>query len=172
MVDAAGEIRPHWRHLANGLASLGLPALHDRWREARRLLRESGATYNVYGDPQGLERPWLLDPIPVLISSAEWSEIEWGLMQRAELLNLILRDVYGPQNLVRHGLLPAELVFAHGGFLRPCHPMATTTPHSLVLYAADLVRAADGRVHVLGDRTQAPSGAGYALENRVVMSRV
>ena len=172
MIDADGEIRPHWRHLVNALGILGLPALHDRWREARRLLRESGATYNVYGDPQGLERPWLLDPIPVLISSDEWREIEEGLMQRAELLNLILRDLYGPQDLIRRGLLPAELVYAHGGFLRPCHPMPDVPRHPLVLYAADVVRGPDGRVHVLSDRTQAPSGAGYALENRVVMSRV
>jgi len=75
MVGADGEIRPHWRYLAEALGTLGLPALHDRWREARRLLRESGATYNVYGDPQGLERPWQLDPIPALVSSDEWREI-------------------------------------------------------------------------------------------------
>jgi uncharacterized circularly permuted ATP-grasp superfamily protein/uncharacterized alpha-E superfamily protein len=171
MVDADGAVRPHWRYVANALGTLGLPALHDRWRDARRLLRESGATYNVYGDPQGLERPWLLDPIPVVISSDEWREIEDGLVQRAELLNLILRDLYGPQELLKQGLLPPELVFGHGGFLRPCHPMPSQ-PHPLVLYSADLVRGPDGRVHVLADRTQAPSGAGYALENRVVMSRV
>jgi len=172
MVDAAGEVRPHWRYLANALGTLGLPTLHDRWREARRLLRESGATYNVYGDPQGLERPWVLDPIPVLISSDEWRDIEWGLMQRAELLDLILRDLYGPQELVRRGLLPPELVFSHAGFLRPCHPMEGSSAHKLILYAADIVRGTDGRVQVLSDRTQAPSGAGYALENRVVLSRV
>jgi uncharacterized circularly permuted ATP-grasp superfamily protein/uncharacterized alpha-E superfamily protein len=172
MIGAAGEIRQHWRYLAEALGALGLPALHDRWREARRLLYESGATYNVYGDPLGLKRPWQLDPIPVLISSDEWREIEWGLVQRAELLNLILRDIYGPQDLIKKGLLPLELVYAHGGFLRPCHPLRTPGPHSLILYAADIARGRDGRVRVLSDRTQAPSGAGYALENRVVMSRV
>jgi len=172
MVGPDGEVRPHWRYVAEALGTLGLPALHDRWRETRRLLRESGATYNVYGDPQGLERPWQLDPIPMLVSSDEWREIEWGLMQRAELLNLILRDIYGPQDLIKKGFLPLELVYAHGGFLRPCHPMRMAGPHALVLYAADVARGPDGRVRVLSDRTQAPSGAGYALENRVVMSRV
>ena len=172
MVGADGEIRPHWRYLAEALGTLGLPALHDRWREARRLLRESGATYNVYGDPQGLERPWQLDPIPALVSSDEWREIEWGLVQRAELLNLILRDIYGPQDLIKKGFLPLELVYAHRGFLRPCHPLRTSGPHSLILYAADIARGPDGHVRVLSDRTQAPSGAGYALQNRVVMSRV
>jgi len=75
MVGPDGEVRGHWRYLADALGTLGLRALHDRWREARRLLRESGATYNVYGDPQGLKRPWQLDPIPALVSSDEWREI-------------------------------------------------------------------------------------------------
>jgi uncharacterized circularly permuted ATP-grasp superfamily protein/uncharacterized alpha-E superfamily protein len=172
MVDADGAVRPHWRYLAEAIATLGLPALHDRWRDTRRLLRESGATYNVYGDPHGLERLWQLDPIPMLVSSDEWREIEWGLMQRAELLDLVLKDIYGPQELIREGILPLELVYAHGGFLRPCHPMSSAGTYGLTLYAADVARGPDGRVRVLSDRTQAPSGAGYALENRVVSSRV
>jgi uncharacterized circularly permuted ATP-grasp superfamily protein/uncharacterized alpha-E superfamily protein len=172
MLDADGTVRPHWRHLTETMAQLGLPALHDRSREARRLLRETGATYNVYGDPQGYERPWPLDPIPALISSDEWLEIETALVQRAELLDLILRDVYGPQDLLRHGLLPPELVYGHPGFLRPCHPLRAPARHALVLYAVDLARGPDGQMRVLSDRTQAPSGSGYALANRLVMSRV
>src|SRR5262245_8439344 len=123
MVDADGAVRPHWRYVVGALGTLGLPALHDRWRETRRLLRKSGATYNVYGDPAGRERLWQLDPVPMLLSSDEWREIEWGLMQRAELLDLILKDVYGPQELIRTGIVPLELVYTHGGFLRPCHPL-------------------------------------------------
>jgi len=172
MLGPQGEVRPHWRYLADALTTLGLPALHDRSREARRLLHESGATYNVYGDPQGLERPWQLDPIPVLMPSDEWSGIESGLVQRAELLNLVLKDTYGPQELIREGILPLELVYAHGGFLRPCHPLRIPAAHALTLYAADIARGSDGAFRVLSDRSQAPSGAGYALENRVVMSRV
>jgi uncharacterized circularly permuted ATP-grasp superfamily protein/uncharacterized alpha-E superfamily protein len=172
LLDAGGAVRPHWRHLAATLEQLGLPALHEREREARRLLRETGATYNVYGDPQGYERPWLLDPIPALISSDEWMEIETGLVQRADLLDLVLRDVYGPQDLLRHGLLPPELVYGHPGFLRPCHPLRAPGRHALVLYAVDLARGPDGAMRVLSDRTQAPSGSGYALANRLVMSRV
>src|SRR5262245_29430885 len=170
MVDAQGAVRPHWRYLADALARLGIPALHERWREVRRLLRESGATYHVYDDPQATERPWQLDPIPVLISSDEWRHVEWGLGQRAELLDLVLKDLYGPQELVRSGLLPLELVYAHAGFLRPCHPLRPGAAHALTLYAADIARTGDGSVRVLSDRTQAPSGAGYALENRVVSS--
>ena len=172
MLTPQGEIRAHWRYLAEAIGSLGVEVLNDRWREARRLLRESGVTYNIYGDPEGFERPWQLDPIPVLVPSDEWRDIEIGLLQRAELLDLILKDLYGPQELIQRGLLPLELVYGHDGFLRACHGVRPPAAHALTLYAADLARAPDGRVCVLSDRTQAPSGAGYALENRVVMARV
>ena len=81
---------------------------------------KNGVTYNVYGDSQNLTRPWRLDPVPLLISSEEWLVIEAGLKQRADLLDLILKDIYGKQNLLKKGLLPAELVFGHEGFLHPC----------------------------------------------------
>lgn len=172
MIGQDAEVRPHWRYLMQSLGSLGTSVLRERAQEAHRLLGESGVTYNVYGDPQGPERSWELDPLPLLVSSEEWLEIEVGLVQRAELFNLILQDIYGPQELVKSGLLPFDLIYGHGGFLRPCHPLRTRTVHPLVLYAADLARAPDGKMWVIADRTQAPSGAGYALENRVVMTRI
>lgn len=172
MCKPNGEVRAHWQYLTRALAALEPGALELRRGDARRLLRENGVTYNVYSDPQGGQRPWALDPIPLLISSEEWRRIESGLTQRAEVLNLMLRDVYGPQELIRRGLLPPELLFGHPGFLRPCHPLRTAKPHALVLYAADLARGPDGQMWVLSDRSQAPSGAGYALENRMVMSRI
>jgi uncharacterized circularly permuted ATP-grasp superfamily protein/uncharacterized alpha-E superfamily protein len=135
-------------------------------------LRENGVTYNVYGDAQNLTRPWRLDPIPLLISSEEWADIESGLKQRAELLNLILKDIYGKQTLLKKGLLPADLIFAHDGFLRPCVGALTHQQQPLTLYSANLARGPKGRLWVLDDRTQAPSGSGYALENRTVMTRV
>jgi uncharacterized circularly permuted ATP-grasp superfamily protein len=110
--------------------------------------------------------------VPLLLTSAEWQAIEHGLIQRAELLELVLADLYGRQDLVRRGLLPPELVFAHGGFARPCVGIAPPGARHLPLYAADLARLPDGQRCVLGDRSQAPSGAGYALENRVVLSRI
>lgn len=167
-----GEVRPHWAYLARVLAGLNQSELDQRRAEANRLLRENGVTYNVYGDPAGGQRPWPLDPIPFLIPSDEWRRIESGLAQRAELLNLLLRDIYGPRDLIRRGLLPSELVYGHPGFLRPCAPLTGHKPHTLILYAADLARGPDGRMSVLSDRTQAPSGTGYALENRTVMSQV
>ncbi|MFV8835040.1 circularly permuted type 2 ATP-grasp protein [Aquisalimonas sp.] len=171
MVDAGGGVTGSWRYLADALDALGPDALRQRREQVRRILRERGVTYNVYGDPHGLQRTWDLDPVPVLIDSAEWGRVEHGLQQRAELLNRVLQDLYGDQELLTRGLLPAELVHGHDGFLRPCHPYRTDLAHPLTLYAADLARGPDGTVRVIGDRTQSPSGAGYALENRVVMAR-
>jgi uncharacterized circularly permuted ATP-grasp superfamily protein/uncharacterized alpha-E superfamily protein len=167
-----GTVRSHWQYLARALADLGQKELGERRNEAHRLLRENGVTYNVYGDTAGGQRPWILDPIPLLISSEEWRNIESGLTQRAEVLNLLLRDIYGPRELIRRGLLPPALVYGHPGFLRPCHPQVTPKSHSLLFYAADLARGPDGKMWVLSDRTQAPSGAGYALENRTVLSQI
>lgn len=172
MCDAQGHLRPSWRPVLQALQKLGGAGLLQRRLEARRLLRESGVTYNVYNDPKGLNRPWELDPIPYLIDSEEWRGIEQGLRQRAELLNRILADLYGARDLVRLGLIPPQVVYGHPGFLRACDQVGQDGHHQLVLYAADLARAPDGQFWVLGDRTQAPSGVGYALENRTVMNRV
>ncbi|MDN3516487.1 circularly permuted type 2 ATP-grasp protein [Aquisalimonas lutea] len=171
MFSSRGEVNGVWQYVAEALDTLGIDTLRQRHEQARRLLRERGVTYNVYGDSQGVERSWDLDPIPVLIGSDEWAQLEAELQRRAELFNLILKDLYGPQELLRRGLLPPELVYAHGGFLRPCYPFDPEPAHPLTLHAVDLARTPEGRIHVVADRTQSPSGAGYALENRVVMSR-
>jgi uncharacterized circularly permuted ATP-grasp superfamily protein/uncharacterized alpha-E superfamily protein len=172
LLGHGGDVRPHWRTFLHALDDLGPPEFLRRWQEARDLIRENGVTYNVYGDPHGLDRPWQLDPIPVLIPPHEWAGVEAGLTQRARLLELILADVYGPQRLLRDGFLPPELVFDHPGFLRPCHGIRPTTGRSLHFYAADLGRTPDGAFRVLRDKAQAPSGAGYALENRIVLARM
>ena len=167
-----GTPREHWDHLLRTLEGLGSQELTQRQREARRMLREHGVTYNIYDDPQPDERLWPLDPIPLLITSAEWQSIEHGLVQRAELLELVLDDLYGALTLIARGLLPPDAVYAHGGFARPCVGVPAPGGRSLPLYAADLARRPDGSLCVLGDRAQAPSGTGYALENRLVLSRV
>ena len=172
MCTGQGKVRKHWRYLISALDSMGSEVLQQRQHDTLRMLRSDGATYNVYGAADGLNRTWQLDPVPLLISSSEWAIIESGLMQRAELLNLILQDLYGPRKLLRKGLIPPDLVYADTGFLRACVvPPATNAP-GLSLYAADLVRGTDGQFRVLKDSTQAPSGMGYALENRTVMSRL
>lgn len=165
-------VHAHWDYFIQSLQSLGFDEMERRRQEANRLLRENGVTYNIYSDPQGYNRIWDLDPIPTLIDSTQWAAIESGLVERAELLNLILTDLYGPRELIRQGILPLELVYNHSGFLRACDQILPSIPHQLILYAADLARAPDGNMLVLSDRTQAPSGAGYALENRTVTSRI
>ena len=172
MRSAAGQVRPHWQHLLDVLRTLGPAALEERRREARRLIRDNGVTYNLHGDPEGMSRPWDLDLLPVLIRSDEWAALERGLMQRAELLNLVLLDLYGPRETIRKGLLPEAMIDAFPGYLLPCHGIRVAADRPLVQYAADVTRTPDGAWRVVGDRTQSPSGGGYALENRVVLSRV
>jgi uncharacterized circularly permuted ATP-grasp superfamily protein/uncharacterized alpha-E superfamily protein len=173
MFSAPGVLRPHWRQFVEGLDAMGRPELGRRWEIAQRLIRENGVTYNVHGDEQGYDRPWELDALPFLIPAAEWSALSAGLTQRARLLNMILADVYGPQSLLASGDLPAEFVYAHPNFLRPCHRVRVPRDTYLHLYAVHLARSADdGRWLVLADRTQTPSGAGYAVENRIVISRM
>jgi uncharacterized circularly permuted ATP-grasp superfamily protein/uncharacterized alpha-E superfamily protein len=171
LYERDGSVRAHWAGVLGGFAALGAAEFAERWREARRLLRENGVTYNVYDDAQSAERLWALDPVPVLLTNNEWRAIEHGLVQRAELLEAILADLYGPHTLVRRGLIPPDMIYAHPGFARPCVGVAPPRGRNLPLYAADLARRPNGEFCVLGDRTQAPSGAGYALENRVVLSR-
>lgn len=171
-LSSKGEITDLWRYVLDGIQSLGPAGLNDRHEKARRILRDDGATYNVYSTEQSALRAWQLDLVPFLLGSDEWAKIESGLLERAELFNLILQDIYGPRELIRSGVLPPEAVFAHGGFLRACDGIRLPGEHQLILHAADMVRTADGSMQVFADRTQSPSGAGYALENRTVMSRV
>ncbi|HYB27561.1 MAG TPA: circularly permuted type 2 ATP-grasp protein [Solirubrobacteraceae bacterium] len=170
MVDGAGVPRPHWAPFASAFAALGVDELLRRQQEAARLLDQDGVIYNAYRESEG--RPWLLDPLPVVVSSREWESIETGVIERAELLNLILDDLYGRRELLRRRLIPPEIVFAHPGFLRSCDQIRLPGTQQLFNYAADLGRDRDGRWRVIQDRTQAPSGSGYALENRTVISRV
>src|SRR5262245_17247071 len=170
LVAPDGGVRSHWHTFARGLDDIGLEEFTNRWREAQQLIRENGVTYNVYGDPRGADRPWQLDPIPLVISAQESERLQTGLVQRARLLEAILRDVYGPQNLLKERLLPAELIYANPSFLRPCH--GVLVHRRLHLVGFDLGRDPSGQILVLGDRTQGPSGAGYALENRIVLGRM
>jgi uncharacterized circularly permuted ATP-grasp superfamily protein/uncharacterized alpha-E superfamily protein len=168
----AGVPRPHWSTFLSRLEKLGREELAVRWENGRRMIREHGVTYNVYDDAQGIDRPWELDMVPLLLPASEWSILAHGLAQRVRLLNMILEDLYGAQRLLREGLVPPSLVFANPAFLRPCHGLRVPEDIYLHLAAVDLARSPDGQWWVLGDRVQAPSGSGYALENRMVISRI
>ncbi len=171
MEERDGSVRPHWNMFINLLDDLGPAELGRRWETAKQLIHDNGVTYNVYGDPAGMDRPWNLDAIPILFGADEWTRIESALTQRAKLLDLIIADIYGPQRLLHEGLLPPELVYAHPGFLRPLHGVQVPGNRWLHVYAVDIGRSADGQLWAMGDRVQAPSGAGYTLENRIVISR-
>ena len=172
MFDAAGQPRPHWQTVLDHLAAEPPELMHQRVESVERQVRENGVTYNIYNDTRGALRPWDLNVLPFVLPAGEWSFIEDAVRQRADVLNRVLVDVYGPQHLLAEGLLPAALVHGHAGFLRPCHGIGHPGNVALHFYAVDLARAPDGKWWVVSDRMQAPSGAGYAVENRVVVSRV
>jgi uncharacterized circularly permuted ATP-grasp superfamily protein/uncharacterized alpha-E superfamily protein len=173
LTDPNGGMRAHWRPLIDRLRADESPDAVRRSLElTRRLVVENGVTYNVYADPQGADRPWALDPLPFVLPATEWEIISKGVAQRARLLNELLADLYGPQRLLAEGHIPAELPFGHPNYLWPCHGLRPPDGRWLHVYAADLARAPDGRWWLLADRTQAPSGAGYALENREILEQV
>ena len=171
MVNPEGQVDPAWSQVAGWLADLSPGRAAATTAEINRLLRENGVTYSVHGAPDGEHRAWQLDALPWVVSESDWSTIEAGLIQRAELLDHVLADLHGDQKLIAGGWLPPELIHAHRGYLRPCHGMTLPSKRQLILYAADLARGPDGRMWIVNDRTQAPSGSGYVVENRGVMTR-
>ncbi|MGQ0652289.1 MAG: circularly permuted type 2 ATP-grasp protein [Betaproteobacteria bacterium] len=172
MLQAPLTPRAHWKRIVDELTETPPEAMRSRLKAVQRQVREDGVTYNVHADPQGADRPWDLDVLPLILPHDEWAAIEAALVQRAQLLDRILDDLYGAQALLKKGLVPPALVYGHAGYLRPCHGIAVPGGARLHLYAADLARAPDGRWWVVHDRTQIPVGAGYALENRLVISRL
>jgi uncharacterized circularly permuted ATP-grasp superfamily protein/uncharacterized alpha-E superfamily protein len=166
------QAKDSWKQLLTNIDALGTAELKNRQQELLKILQENGVTYNVYGDTNGLNRPWLLDAVPLVISAAEWRGVERGMKQRAFVLNKILEDLYGERVLLKKGIIPPELIYSHPGFLRPCDKIKLPGENQLTLYSADLSRGPDGKVWVIKDRAQAPSGMGYALENRSALGRV
>src|SRR5580700_432619 len=171
MMDGDGRVRAHWQPLLAMLGALGSEEINRRFAAADRYLRSSGVFYRVYEDPAGIERPWPLSHVPLIIEPAEWRELEAGLVQRAALLEAVLADAYGPSQLTRDGHLPATVIAGNPEFLRPLVGVEPPGGAHLRFYAVDVARGADGRWWVLSDRAQAPSGAGYAIENRLALSR-
>ncbi|HEX7156571.1 MAG TPA: circularly permuted type 2 ATP-grasp protein, partial [Burkholderiaceae bacterium] len=167
-----GQLRPHWRGFFEHLGAAGLADLDRRLALLRRRVHEHGVTYNVYGDEHGPARRWLLDLLPFIVARDEWKAIEEGVVQRAGLLSALMQDIYGEQRLLRDGLLPPSLVLGNPNYLRPVHGFSAPGGVYLHLIAFDLARAPDGHWWVASQRTQAPSGLGYALENRLIVSRL
>ncbi|HEV7346126.1 MAG TPA: circularly permuted type 2 ATP-grasp protein [Devosia sp.] len=171
MIDPDGNLRPGWSQLMTAFDRLGPTELVARFERADQYLRDAGVFYRKYDGAEGKERDWPLAHVPLLIGETDWSRISSGLVQRAELLELIIADVYGDNRLVQQGLLPPELIARNGEFLRPLVGIKPASGHYLHFCAFELGRGPDGAWWVLGDRAQAPSGAGFALENRVATTR-
>jgi uncharacterized circularly permuted ATP-grasp superfamily protein len=171
MLDADGNVRPSWQVLIDAFDQLGQTELGARFERADQYLRDAGVFYRKYDGAEGKERAWPLAHVPLLIGEAEWDTIAHGLRQRAELLEMIAADIYGANTLVSRGILPPELVARNAEFLRPMVGVTPVSGHYLHFCAFELGRGPDGGWWVLGDRTQAPSGAGFALENRVATTR-
>jgi uncharacterized circularly permuted ATP-grasp superfamily protein/uncharacterized alpha-E superfamily protein len=166
----AGDVRDRWRSVLDGFAAMGVDSTRAAQEKSRRLLLENGVTFLAQGD-RGDSRPWRLDLFPLLIEPDEWTAIERGVIQRATLLNRLLVDLYGEQRVLKEKLIPPGLVLGNSQFLRPCTSVRVRDDLHLHFVAFDLARATDGSWWVLNDKTQAPAGAGYALENRVVSSQ-
>nr|WP_284306696.1 circularly permuted type 2 ATP-grasp protein [Hydrogenophaga electricum] len=171
MRDPAGALVPDWDDFFGHVGTDGLADLNRRADNLQRQIRDNGVTYNVYADASGLQRPWALDLFPMLVSTEEWARIEAGVQQRARLLNAVMADLYGPQTLLRQGLLPSALVHGHPGYLRAMQGLQPAGGTWLHIVALDLAHGPDGQWWVVGQRTQAPSGLGYLLENRIAISR-
>lgn len=179
LMDEEGTVRKKYKFLVKSFQDLGPAELINRRRDADRILRENGVTYNIYqtDSPEAKERPWNLDLFPMIMESEEWRVLERGLNQRADLLDSLLRDLYSKRRILFEKKIPPELLFNASTFLRACdgtyesnHFLARNP--ALIFFVCDIIRAADGQFYVLNDRVQAPSGSGYSLENRIVLSRI
>ena len=172
LMQADGSLRAVWQPLIRQLARLSPEELSQRTARADQYLKDAGVYFRQYTGTGSTERAWPLSHIPVVIGGAEWRQLSAGIIQRAELLERVMADLYGPGDLVNGGLLPAELITRNREWLRPVQGLHPRSGHFLHFLAFEIGRSPDGSWFVLGDRTQAPSGAGFALENRMATSRV
>jgi uncharacterized circularly permuted ATP-grasp superfamily protein/uncharacterized alpha-E superfamily protein len=168
--DTKGRPRGHWTRLAQAARRASRTALSRRAGAIRRAVEQDGVTYNIYGDPKGTDRPWEVDLLPFVIAAEEWQFLAKAVEQRARLMNRLLADLYGANRLLAEGLVPPAIIHGHHNYLWPCRGIEPPGGTFLHLYACDLARSPDGRWWVIGDRTQGPSGAGYAVQNRLIVT--
>jgi len=171
LFDEDKNIREYWREILNDIENSGLETLQTKQEEIDWHLEDNGVTYNTYNDlDEQISRKWSLDPIPFVITNDEWLNIKKGLEQRAKLFNLILKDLYSEQKLIKENIIPAEVIYGHKGFATEVYDFGDKENFNLYFYATDIARGPDGKMWVIKDKTQAPSGLGYAIENRLTMN--
>jgi uncharacterized circularly permuted ATP-grasp superfamily protein/uncharacterized alpha-E superfamily protein len=171
LLDGSGTVRPHWQRLSAAFAAMGNDEYQHRIESATRMVRENGVTYNAYDEASGLDRLWQLDIAPFVVSADDWAIIEAAAAQRARLANAILHDLYGEQRLLRDGVVPPHLVLGHPQYLRALQGVAPPSGVHVHLYSMDIARTPNGSWTVHASRADSPTGLGYALENRVVVSQ-
>ncbi len=173
MHDSDQNIRENWKEVVKEIEDAGLYKLREKQAEIDWYLEDNGVTYNIYDDLDGpVNRSWSMDPIPFVIGEEEWDDIKKGLKQRAKLFNLIFKDLYSEQKLIKDNIVPAEVIFSHKGFSSEVFDFGYKEDFNLYFYATDLARGPDGKMWVVNDKTQAPSGLGYAIENRLTMNSI
>ncbi|MCW8820717.1 MAG: circularly permuted type 2 ATP-grasp protein [Sulfurovum sp.] len=169
--DNDKNVRECWEEVLQDIEDSGLKLLKEKQAEIDWHLEDNGVTYNMYGDyDKPAHRSWSLDPIPFVIQEKEWDDIKKGLKQRAKLFNLILKDLYSEQKLIKENIVPAEVIFGHKGFSTEVFNFGYKEDFNLYFYATDIARGPDGKMWVISDKAQAPSGLGYAIENRLTMN--
>jgi uncharacterized circularly permuted ATP-grasp superfamily protein/uncharacterized alpha-E superfamily protein len=167
-----GSLRPHWRPLIDAMQELGRAELDRRWKQGLDQIRRDGVTFNPYDVESGNSRPWMLDPIPMVFAESEWNQLSSGVQQRARLYEALLTDLFGPQRLLREKVIPPEFYFANPAVYPAYHHLLSPDQRHLSLFASDLARRPDGQWVATGDRTRAPFGLGYVLENRFIASQI
>jgi len=171
MYDDKDNPRECWKKIVDDIENAGIDALQAKQSEIDWHLQDNGVTYNIYDDHNGpTNRSWSLDPIPFVISEKEWETVTKGLQQRAKLFNLIIKDLYSEQRLIKDNIIPAEVIFGHKGFSTEVFNFGSKEDFNLYFYAADISRGPNGKMWLVNDKTQAPSGLGYAIENRLTMN--
>jgi uncharacterized circularly permuted ATP-grasp superfamily protein/uncharacterized alpha-E superfamily protein len=166
-----GQLREHWRLLVENLQAMGKAELDRRWKQGLAQMNRDGVTFNPFDGDEGASRPWMMDPIPMVFQESEWNWLADGIAQRHRLFEALLEDLHGAQRLLKERIIPAELYYGHPGAHPAYHGLVGDDRRHLNLFACDLARMPDGQWVVTGDRTRAPFGLGYVLENRFVSSQ-
>ncbi len=165
-VDTSGAARLHWKAFSEAFGALSADEQAQRQERLRRLVLENGIAHDLFAEP-GSRQPWSIDLIPIMISAGEWAQLERGLIQRAALYDLIAKDIYGQQTLLRTSKIPPRLVFSDPAFLHACREPKPGA-HLINFFAADLIRDPGGSWRIIDVHAETPAGIGFALANRLL----
>ena len=170
--DDSASVRDHYRRFADWLASQPPEVIARKRAESDLIFRRVGITFAVYGNDAGTERLIPFDIIPRIIPSAEWAQLEAGLVQRVQALNMFIHDIYHEQAIVKASVIPAEQIFRNAQYRPEMQGIAVASDIYAHIAGVDIVRAGKGEFYVLEDNLRVPSGVSYMLEDRKMMMRL